>query len=210
MRLHRLRVVVASLVGLTGLAWCGSALMAQGGLARAEPSDGSTPRFAPGFGGGFGGGQAEKRPEPAVATVYVTPPVSEAAAKTWIKLQKVVDIGFANESPLEEVLKYFKDVTKGKDDKGLRFYIDPVGLQEAEKTMSSPVLLEMEGIAVSTGLTLMLKQLGLIFWVHQDGFVVITDESKKLAIIDPSVRILEEVSALRLEVESLRTQLRAR
>src|SRR5215218_8713095 len=87
-------------------------------------------------------------------------------------------MSFANETPLEDVLKYIKSATTGANDNGIPIYVDPVGLQEAEKTMTSPVTLDLEGVPLKTTLRLMLKQLGLTYSV-KDGLLTITAENSE-------------------------------
>jgi hypothetical protein len=196
-------LVVTGLVGLAVLAGYHSALLAQGEPAR---SAGVAPRHAPGLGGGFG---ADNKTMPAkpVATIYLTAPMTAAAARTWLKLQEPISLSFAIETPLEDAMKFIKEATTGKNDKGIPFYVDPVGLQEAEKTMSSPITLSLEDVPLSTALTLMLKQLGLTYSVQKDGIVIITDQSNENAFSDPAAKVLEEITALRLELEEMRRQL---
>ena len=55
------------------------------------------------------------------------------------KLEQPIAMSFANETPLEDVLKYIKQATTGPNDPGIPIYVDPLGLQEADKTMTSPV-----------------------------------------------------------------------
>ena len=62
------------------------------------------------------------------------------------KLDEPISMSFANETPLEDVLKYIKSATQGPNDTGIPIYVDPVGLNEAEKTMTSPVTLDLEGV----------------------------------------------------------------
>lgn len=92
------------------------------------------------------------------------------------KLEEPISMSFANETPLEDVLKYIKSATQGANDSGIPIYVDPVGLQEAEKTMTSPVQLDLEGVPLKTTLRLMLKQLGLTYTV-KDGLMTITSET---------------------------------
>jgi len=89
------------------------------------------------------------------------------------KLEQPVTMSFANETPLEEVLKYVKAMTQGANDNGLPIYVDPVGLNEAGKTMASPVTLDLEGVPLKTTLRLLLKQLGLTYTVKA-GLLTIT------------------------------------
>ncbi|MBV8315519.1 MAG: hypothetical protein JOZ53_11330 [Planctomycetaceae bacterium] len=94
------------------------------------------------------------------------------------KLDEPISMSFANETPLEDVLKYIKSATQGPNDTGIPIYVDPVGLQEAEKTMTSPVTLDLEGVPLKTTLRLLLKQLGLTYTV-KDGLLTITSESSE-------------------------------
>jgi hypothetical protein len=94
------------------------------------------------------------------------------------KLDEPISMNFANETPLEDVLKYIKSATQGPNDSGIPIYVDPVGLQEAEKTLTSPVTLDLEGVPLKATLRLLLKQLGLTYTV-KDGLLTITSESSE-------------------------------
>src|SRR5207248_1636167 len=59
--------------------------------------------------------------------------------KVFERLEEPVSMSFPNETPLEDVLKYIKSATTSPKDGGIPIYVDPIGLQEAEKSMSSPV-----------------------------------------------------------------------
>jgi hypothetical protein len=94
-------------------------------------------------------------------------------------LDKPVAMNFADETPLEDVLKYVKEVTKGPEfPNGIPIYVDPVGLQEAEKTLTSPIQLDLEGVPLRRTLHLLLRQLGLGYIV-EDGLLYITSESSR-------------------------------
>jgi hypothetical protein len=56
------------------------------------------------------------------------------------------------------------------------FYVDPIGLKEAEKSVQSPVQIDLEGVPLSATLRLALEQLGLRYDVR-DGLLCITAES---------------------------------
>jgi hypothetical protein len=94
-------------------------------------------------------------------------------------LAKPIPMRFPHETPLEDVLKYIKSATAGPDDTGIPIYVDPVGLHEARKTMTSPVTLDLEGVPLGTTLKFVLKQLGLAYEV-KDGLLSITS--------DPTIR----------------------
>src|SRR6202042_3036188 len=81
-------------------------------------------------------------------------------------LEEPISMSFANETPLEDVLKYIKAATQGPNYTGIQIYVDPAGLYAAEKTMTSPVTLDVEGVPLKTTLRLMLNQLGLTYSVR--------------------------------------------
>jgi hypothetical protein len=158
-----------------------------------------------------GGFDAQEEEEPAAPRVYLNAPVSAQAARVWLKLQQPVSMPFAQETPLEDVIKYIKSSTQSDDlPQGIPIYVDPAGLQEAEQTTQSPVTLELEGFPLATTLDLLLKQLDLKYHVRPDGLVVITySQSGDVMATDPTVLILDEVKALRREVSELRAQIAA-
>ena len=41
------------------------------------------------------------------------------------KLDEPISMSFANETPLEDVLKYIKSATQGPNDTGIPIYVDP-------------------------------------------------------------------------------------
>ena len=82
---------------------------------------------------------------------------------------------FANETSLDDVLKHIKQETAKAGRPALPIYIDPIGLQEAERSLNSTVSIEMEGIPLRTSLRLALKQLGMGYKV-EDGVLIITSE----------------------------------
>ena len=94
------------------------------------------------------------------------------------KLEEPISMSFANETPLEDVLKYIRSATQCPNDSGLPIYVDPVGLNEAEKSLTSPVTLDLEGVPLNATLRLLLKQLGLTYTV-KDGLLTITSESSE-------------------------------
>ncbi|HEV3163158.1 MAG TPA: STN domain-containing protein [Isosphaeraceae bacterium] len=112
-------------------------------------------------------------------------PLSAATARTWLKLQQAVTLNFEQGTTLRHLLDTIRQETTGKGqdaankDDGLVIYVDPIGLQEAEKTLDSPIEINIKGVPLVTSLALALKQLGLVFSVNQDGLVLITGESSE-------------------------------
>ena len=94
------------------------------------------------------------------------------------KLDEPISMSFANETPLEDVLKYIKQATTTPTFSGIPIYVDPLGLQEAERSLNSTVTMDLEGVPLKATLKLMLKQLGLAYTV-KDGFLMITSEDSE-------------------------------
>jgi hypothetical protein len=88
------------------------------------------------------------------------------------ELEEPVSMSFANEAPLEDVLKYIKAATTRPDYAGIQIYVDPVALNAAEKTMTSRVTIDLEGAPLKTTLRLVVNQLGLDY-VVEDGMLKI-------------------------------------
>lgn len=93
---------------------------------------------------------------------------------TLAVLDRPIEMSFANETPLEDVLKYIKQATKGPDlPDGVTIFVDPLGLMEAEKTMTSPIQIDLQNVPLRRTLYLALKQLGMGYFVDE-GMIYIT------------------------------------
>ena len=64
---------------------------------------------------------------------------------------------YPDETPLEDVLADIRKATKGPNDAGIPIYVDPVGLVSVEKTPTSPVRMDLEGIPLRRTLRLLLS-----------------------------------------------------
>jgi RNA polymerase sigma factor (sigma-70 family) len=98
------------------------------------------------------------------------------------QLGERLTMSFPMETPLEDVLKYIKLNTQSEEldlPNGIPIYVDPVGLQEADKTMTSQVILDLEGVSLRRSLQLILRLLGLIYYVLEDGVVLITNANSE-------------------------------
>ena len=63
------------------------------------------------------------------------------------KLDEPISMSFNEETPLEDVLKYIKQATTTATYQGIPIYVDPIGLSEADKTMTSTVRnMDLEGV----------------------------------------------------------------
>ncbi len=91
------------------------------------------------------------------------------------KLDRPVPMTSPNPIALTNVLAHIRSATSGPGDPGIPIYIDPVGLQEAEVSMTSTVRINPEKVALRTALKKLLRQLGLGYDVR-DGLLTITAE----------------------------------
>ena len=147
---------------------------------------------------------------PDAPQVFVQTPMTEKSARIWLKLQEPVKMPFANETPLEDLLKYVRSATSDEEEfpDGIPIYVDPAGIQEADKTTQSPIVLNLEGLPLAFTLKLALKQLDLMYEVRPEGLLYITYVGSSDAHEDePYARLLNEIRALREEVRELRHSL---
>lgn len=104
------------------------------------------------------------------------------------ELEKLVDVSFGSETPLEDVIKYIKSCTHSSAyPDGIPIYVDPIGLQEEEKTMTSPVVFDVAQVPLKTALTLILKQLGLVYRVRDGLLTIISSHSEEFANSEPNM-----------------------
>lgn len=110
---------------------------------------------------------------------------------------------------MDDLIKAIRSATKGKsiDDPPIPIYLDPLGLQMADKTMNSPIQWDVEGIPLAASLPLILKQVGLQFHVVPNGLLMISAVTSEDAPADPSALILDNLSMLRDEVATLRAEI---
>ena len=95
---------------------------------------------------------------------------------------------FTEETPLEDIIKHIRESTKSSDmPSGIPIYVDPIGLSEADKTMTSTVRnIDLEGVPLRRTLQLALSQLDLGYFVV-DGMLYITSlESAENGSLPPS------------------------
>jgi hypothetical protein len=131
------------------------------------------------------------------------------AQSTPARLEQTISMSFANETPLEDVLKYIKSATQGPNDTGIPIYVDPQGLVDVEKTLASPVTLDLEGVPLRITLRLLLKQLSLGYTIDE-GVLIITSEARledRVAsqLLDRAMRGDLSPEELRLAIERVRT-----
>ncbi len=107
------------------------------------------------------------------------PAMERQTEKIFDTLDRTVEVRFPNETPLEEFLKFVQVQSQSPElPTGIPIYVDPVGLQEAEKTLQSPIILDVGSIPLRTSVKLALRQLGLVYRV-KDGFMKIDYEDSE-------------------------------
>ena len=103
--------------------------------------------------------------------------LDDRSQRILAELDRPIDLPFQQETSLEEVVKYIRRATSGSTfPEGIPIYVDPVGLQDADKTMASQLVIDLKGIPLKTTLRLLLNQLNLIYEV-KEGLVNITTYS---------------------------------
>jgi hypothetical protein len=90
------------------------------------------------------------------------------------ELAKPLPMNFRTETPLTDVVDYIRKATSGPAfPEGIPIYVDPIGLQDADKTMADTVKINLQGVPLRTSLRLLLNQISLTYAVR-DGLLVIT------------------------------------
>jgi hypothetical protein len=91
------------------------------------------------------------------------------------KLDQPIPFHFPEDAPLEDILRHIRRTTADESFPGIPMYVDPVGLQNAERSLRSTVRnIDRDALPVKDGLRLCLRQLDLGFSVRE-GFVMISD-----------------------------------
>jgi hypothetical protein len=141
--------------------------------------------------------------------VYLKRSLTEKNAGVLAALQKRVAVPFDKATPLSNFIQYIKTSTIAPErPEGVSIYVDPVGLDEAEKSDESPIRLAVSDVTLAQGLELGLSQLGMTYWVEDDGLVVISAAYSKQAeeSRDSDLDILEQIQHLRDEIAALRLE----
>jgi hypothetical protein len=119
---------------------------------------------------------------PYLPPVYEFPAKSNRIAEANARIRKALDqpvpMHFPDETALKHVLEYVRAATRAPDGRVIPIYVDPVGLQEAEKTMDSPIRIDLADVPLSSTLHLALHQLGMMYLVR-DGVLFITGEASE-------------------------------
>ncbi len=110
--------------------------------------------------------------------------MTEAQARTWLRLSRAEGVAFSEETPLKAVLAFVREhsqepgLAADQPSPVLPIYLDPRGLEKAEKTEDAAVVLDVANLPLSTTLALMLDQVGLTYRVQEDGLLVVTSPGR--------------------------------
>lgn len=128
-------------------------------------------------------------PSSASGIPAVDDPDDPANARILKLLDETVPMHFLEPTQLEDVLKHVREATSHVDGKGVAIYVDPIGLQETEKSMTSTVRLNRDDLPLKIGLRYCLRQLDLNYRV-KDGYLQISSADQELPIAaDPFLTV---------------------
>lgn len=120
----------------------------------------------------FGGGEGSTPTIP--PPIVMLPHGDDRSAATWDLLQKDAEVNF-DSVPLKEAIQFLMQAAAGEGNPPLDYYLDPLGLRDADKTGDESVALHFRKVPIKMTLRLALRENGLIF-VIRDGLVIITNE----------------------------------
>ena len=75
---------------------------------------------------------------------------------------------------LKDVLTYITNATKRDDDSGIPIDVDPKGLRQAGRSLTSTVTLDLDSVPLGVSLRMLLEQLGLGYYLN-DGRLIINN-----------------------------------
>jgi hypothetical protein len=104
-----------------------------------------------------------------------------ANARILRLLGETVGMHFNEPTPLENLLKHVRSATSRVDGEGIPIFVDPIGLQEVEQSMTSTVRLYRDDLPLKTSLHYCLRQLDLNYPVT-GGFLKITSADDELPV----------------------------
>ncbi len=111
---------------------------------------------------------AASETNPAVASAKGTL-AGRRSVRILSKLDERISLPFRHGAPFGEILRHINYVTdKGRNDPGIPMYVDPAGLREAAKNLTSPVAIEVRETPLKVALQQILDQLALAYIVEDD------------------------------------------
>ena len=125
--------------------------------------------------------EAVRPPFEALAAGLAGSPNSVATTNARIRrvLRQRVPMRFPDETTLQDVIQSIQQATRGPDGKVIPIYVDPIGLAEAEKSLTSTVYgMNLEGVTLQTSLRYCLKQLDLDYVVKGELLLITSLENE--------------------------------
>jgi hypothetical protein len=105
--------------------------------------------------------------------------VNSANARILEALERPLSMHFADETPLDDVMKFIHSATRGSGRDGIPIYVEPIGPPSAYKITPTVRGIDMEGVPLKTGLQLCLEQLDLKYEVR-GGLLRITSTDSEM------------------------------
>ena len=93
-------------------------------------------------------------------------------------LERSIPMRFPKATPLADILNHIKKATATPGQPDILIYVDPLGLQEAARSLNSTVQIDIDGVPLKTTLKLCLRELGLDYIV-KNGCLWISNEEEE-------------------------------
>jgi hypothetical protein len=125
----------------------------------------------------------------ALESGFSTDPKGFASTSAHIAraLSQNVPIEVSDGTTLADFLKQVQQATRRPSGEVIPIYVEPIGLQEAERSMTSTLHgVHLEGVPLRTSLRLCLKQLDLAYLVRDGMLVITSQESEDDLAISPN------------------------
>ena len=97
---------------------------------------------------------------------------SPRTAQALTKLDEPIAISFPEDTPFIEVLKYIKKATTTPSFSGIPIFVDPAALQEVDRSLTSTIKIDLEGVPLRTSLRLVAEQLRLAYYVSEGNVII--------------------------------------
>lgn len=139
---------------------------------------------------------------PTVVSEY--PAGSEGVAFANARILQILDqtirMRFPQGMPLRDLLAYVVSATRSPDGHEIPIYLNPGSVDDMEKTLQTPVKIDLEGVPLRTTLELALEQCELLYIV-KGGVIIVTSGSDRpdsvpIASSDPFLAIGQSLLAL--------------
>jgi serine/threonine protein kinase len=134
-------------------------------------------------------------------TVQSAPPVKPATPSVVVgtdeivkRLESRITLHFPEYTAFVGVLKFIKSATKkSPNDPGIPIFVDPIGLQELQKSARTAVKIDVASVPLKDALKQLLGQLGMVYRV-KDDVLVISSPSGLDAIMRQRVNVALDAS----------------